>query len=487
MKNNIRSIFLILAVLAWSLPAGAQQPIMGGEASVTALDVTHDGNTVHVKMSLDVTNLKVGGDETVVLTPVLANGDRSADLPSIEIMGRRAYLYSLRNDGQTVTSDPAYAERTARRAERKAGPQIISYAVSVPYASWMKGANVSVREGSCGCSNTLLALGESPVDRVLYEPYVPQYLLSFVEPEPEPVKVREEKFSAYVNFYVDKWAILENYKNNASELAGIRESVGRVADDKDLTIESILIEGWASPEAPEDYNLRLSQRRANSLADYVAEKTGIDRAMMEAKGRGEDWAGLREGVIAMKKLLNDDKVLAVIDDTSLSFDARESALKKLIPAEIYQRLYNEIYPSLRRNDYRIVYKVRNFDPEEARELLDKAPRKLSLGEMYQIAGLYEKGSAEYNHVMEVAARTYPSEVAAAVNAAIALIEAGRYNDAVAHLRKSDTDDARVLNALGVAYGRQGDTDAAREAFEKAAASGSAEARHNLGELAKSLE
>ena len=46
---------------------------------------------------------------------------------------------------------------------------------------------------------------------------------------------------------------------------------------------------------------------------------------------------------------------------------------------------------------------------------------ISLGEMYKVAGSYKKGSAEYNHVMEVAAKTYPTQTAAAVNAARAEI------------------------------------------------------------------
>ena len=73
-------------------------------------------------------------------------------------------------------------------------------------------------------------MGTSPLAVILHTPYEPQYLLAFVEPDPEPVKTREESLSAYVNFKVDKHDILTDYKNNASELASIVESIEHNVD-----------------------------------------------------------------------------------------------------------------------------------------------------------------------------------------------------------------------------------------------------------------
>ena len=55
-------------------------------------------------------------------------------MPSIEVMGRRAYLYFLRNGEVTVTPDPLYSERVAKRAERKNGKaQLVNYATNVAF------------------------------------------------------------------------------------------------------------------------------------------------------------------------------------------------------------------------------------------------------------------------------------------------------------------------------------------------------------------
>ncbi len=472
--------------LLMGFSAQAQQ-IMEGTGEVRNLVSTREGDVVKLEMDIDISQLEVGLDETLVLTPVVERGGNQVALPSVEIMGRRAYIYHLRNDAATATTDPFYAEREAKRAERKAGQkQLVEYIAQVKFEEWMRGATVLIKESSCGCKPEALVLGDSGVGRFLHEIYAPNYLWTFLEPEPEPVKVRELTLSAYINFKVDKYDILEDYKDNSRELASVLNSISQVDHDKDLTITHLTIEGWASPEASEAHNLNLSQNRANALADYLSQKSGIERTAIGVIGRGEDWAGLRHAVEATPLLLNRDKVLAIIDNGEMGLDAKDEALKSLEPTTIYERLMNEMYPRLRRNDYHIVYNVRNFNLEEARALVDSDPRKLSVSELYKVAGSYEKSSKEYNRVMEVAAQTYPEVVAAAVNAAAMKMESKHYDEALAILMRSDLGDDRVLSAMGNVYVAQQQYIKAREVWQRAADKGNVEAAHNLSELNKYL-
>lgn len=472
-----------------SVSVSAQQ-IVEGTGEVKNLTTNRANGRLTIDMDIDISNIEVGADETLILTPAIEKNGNSLELPSVEIMGRRAYMYYRRNEEIPVTNNPFYAERIAKRAERKAGQkQTVDYTATVPFAEWMRGSTVVVKEGSCGCDQTPIALGDNNVGRVLHEIYYPQYIISFVEPEPEPIKVRAESHSAYINFKVDRYEILENYKSNNTELASIVNSIEKVKDDDDLTITSITIEGWASPEGTEQHNKILSENRANSLADYVTKKTAIARNDIHAIGRGEDWEGLKREVENTPRLLDQKKVLEIIADATMTLDQKDDALEALIPPTIYQRLMNELYPRLRRNDYRIEYNVRNFNIEEAKALVDSDPRKLSVGELYKVAGTYEKGSKEYNHVMAVAAKTYPSVVAAAVNQASLLMAEKKYAEALDVLSKSDQNDARILAAQGYAYINMGDQAKAKAkaAWEKAAAKGQADAKHNLEELDKHLK
>ena len=468
-----------------SVSVSAQQ-IVEGTGEVKNLTTDRANGRLTIDMDIDISNIEVGADETLILTPAIEKNGNSLELPSVEIMGRRAYMYYRRNEEIPVTNNPFYAERIAKRAERKAGQkQTVDYTATVPFAEWMRGSTVVVKEGSCGCDQTPIALGDNNVGRVLHEIYYPQYIISFVESEPEPIKVRAESHSAYINFKVDRYEILENYKSNNTELASIVNSIEKVKDDDDLTITSITIEGWASPEGTEQHNKILSENRANSLADYVTKKTAIARDDIHAIGRGEDWINLKT-IVEGTTILSKDKILEIIN-SSATLDQKDQQLNDLVPPTIYQRLLGEIYPRLRRNDYRIEYNVRNFNIEEAKALVDSDPRKLSVGELYKVAGTYEKGSKEYNHVMAVAAKTYPSVVAAAVNQASLLMAEKKYAEALDVLSKSDQNDARILAAQGYAYINMGDQAKAKAAWEKAAAKGQADAKHNLEELDKHLK
>ena len=299
-----------------SVSVSAQQ-IVEGTGEVKNLTTDRANGRLTIDMDIDISNIEVGADETLILTPAIEKNGNSLELPSVEIMGRRAYMYYRRNEEIPVTNNPFYAERIAKRAERKAGQkQTVDYTATVPFAEWMRGSTVVVKEGSCGCDQTPIALGDNNVGRVLHEIYYPQYIISFVEPEPEPIKVRAESHSAYINFKVDRYEILENYKSNNTELASIVNSIEKVKDDDDLTITSITIEGWASPEGTEQHNKILSENRANSLADYVTKKTAIARDDIHAIGRGEDWINLKT-IVEGTTILSKDKILEIINLSAL--------------------------------------------------------------------------------------------------------------------------------------------------------------------------
>ena len=463
----------------------AQQLFYAEEGEISNLTVERNGGDVRVTMNIDISNISVGRDETIIITPIVTNDERKVTMPSIELMGRRAYLYYMRDGEKSETENPFAAQRVAKRAEKKAGvKQVIDYEASFGFEEWMRGSKVAIREGLCGCG-TLRTENTKTFANFGHTIYEPQYTWSFIEPEPEPIKVRNESHSAYINFWVDRYDIRENYRNNAVELAGILESIAKVDDDKDLTITSITIEGWASPEATEIHNKVLSENRAKSLANYLSKKTGIKRSNIIAKGCGEDWVGLRALVDATPGLLYRDKVYAIID-SRYTLDEKDYLLSQLRPNTIYKRLMNEMYPKLRRNDYKITYEVRNFDLEEARTLIYEDPKKLSVDEMYKVAGSYERGSEEYNHVLVVAAVHFPEVVAAAINAAHLKIQKGRLDEALAILERSNQSDARIIAAQGYIYLLKQEYDTARELLRIAAKDGNEDAKHNLEELDKHL-
>ncbi len=116
------------------------------------------------------------------------------------------------------------------------------------------------------------------------------------------VKVVVKKEPAKVEIaVVEKGTVLEHVVINniqfkfdsaaltADDKAILDDAYTRLAPYKELMqkgLSHIEITGYTDTSGPEAYNLKLSERRANTVADYMAAK-GTDRSRMVVKGMGE--------------------------------------------------------------------------------------------------------------------------------------------------------------------------------------------------------
>jgi OOP family OmpA-OmpF porin len=94
---------------------------------------------------------------------------------------------------------------------------------------------------------------------------------------PEPV-AHVQTFSADSLFGFDKAALIPSARGRLDELA--RQAAGE-------DIESITITGHADRLGNADYNLKLSQRRADAVKTYLATRPELAHAPMEAVGKGD--------------------------------------------------------------------------------------------------------------------------------------------------------------------------------------------------------
>lgn len=66
------------------------------------------------------------------------------------------------------------------------------------------------------------------------------------------------------------------------------DEIGKVADYmKENPTVSALVEGHTDNMGKQDHNMKLSQRRAESVVNYLVEKFGIERSRLSAKGYGD--------------------------------------------------------------------------------------------------------------------------------------------------------------------------------------------------------
>ncbi len=477
MKKIVISVALWLALL----PSAFAQTAYLESLKVENRRVEKEGTEVRVRMDLALDQLDMKLQHTLQLVPVIVSDDgtREQPLEPVYVDGRIRSKVVNRQAAldHTLTQD-------ANRLRRHNGQaQTLHYEAVTPYEPWMLNGRLELRADVTGCAQcgegreTLTTGGILPYEEPVYEMAVVQ------QPKEETVKRRAEVRTARLQYRQDSHRILPRYKDNQAELDKVRASIDVVKDNADLTITGIYITGYASPEAPMAYNQALSERRAQALADYIAEGyPDLDRSLWHVEGRGEDWEGLRRVVEQYPNLLKQDEVLRIIDQCEGDLDACEERIKALVPPEIYQRVLNEMYGPLRRNEYRIEYNVRHFDLAEAKELLATRPDLLSVAEIQRVADSYGRGTPDYRAALKVAVETYPDDTAALTNYALALIDAGEYDAAVRLLSPKAAGNGSLLNLIGVAQFKAGRMDEAQAAFRRAAEAGYPGAADNVRKL-----
>lgn len=68
----------------------------------------------------------------------------------------------------------------------------------------------------------------------------------------------------------------------------------------------------------------------------------------------------------------------------------------------YRYMLKYIFPSLRVAICKVNYEIKNFNLDEAKEIIKTRPQNLSLNEMFMVANSYPKGSQEFIDVFETA-------------------------------------------------------------------------------------
>ena len=113
-----------------------------------------------------------------------------------------------------------------------------------------------------------------------------------VTKEPEKVEVAVvESGTVLVNVVVENIQFaFDSAELSASSKATLDDAVAKLTPYKD-TIQAqttgVTVTGYTDTSGPEDYNMKLSERRASAVADYMANSLGVDRGRMTVSGMGE--------------------------------------------------------------------------------------------------------------------------------------------------------------------------------------------------------
>ena len=468
---TIKRLIIIPIIILFTYSTWAQS------IDVNDVEISRKGKLLTVGFNIE-TPQGLDANREITYIPVLrsATGKDSLKLPEGRVAGRNRYYTLLRN------------RATADNLTLAGKGMKLSYENTIDYQPWMEHSTLNVRLEEKGCCGKPAQNSEKLLVTLDYTPRKFQPVYQYMRPVPDPnedrVKSRSLSGKAYIDFRVNRTDIDPTYSDNSRELASIDRTIDSVKLDRDITIDSIHIRGYASPEGSYSNISRLAKGRTASLVAYVEKLHSFPHGIIHSSYEPEDWEGLARALEAMT-FDNKRQVMELVTDSRLAPDTREAKFRETYP-QTYAAVREMIYPKLRHSDYRIHYRVRSFNnPSEIVGIAKNAPTKLSYNEICTASESFEQGSKDYATLWENAARLFPESTVAKVNAANCAMADGRLFIAHSLLEEADPESPEVIYAKGNLAALQGDRDKARELFTRAArmqVSDAPEALRRLNEL-----
>ena len=364
----------------------------------------------------------------------------------------------------------------------------IDYKISIPYQEWMSKADMWIlQEGKKDCLIDLPEIQIIEPEIVEEAPALPQKgaicepcmnMVSYLTPTEQPLKIRSEQNTLYIEYAVGGTEFKADYKNNSAELQKLKETLNPLTEGDLITFKAINICGYASPDGSAKTNDRVATKRADSFALYLKGSYNFQDSILKVTSAGEDWNSLIE-MLKEEKPAYAEKALEIIAKYP-NLDVREARLKSGLGTS-YRTMVNDYFSRLRRLSISVEYEIREVRNSEAAELIYTNPKMLNLQEMYGVAKKYQPGTKEYKEVYEIAATNYPQDVVANINAASANIVYGDFDRAKQYMERVK-DDPRAWNNMGVLAWLSGDSEIAQEWFTKALTVEPEKAQENLNKM-----
>lgn len=403
---------------------GQNNAVPTAKATDVQISLSED-SLLNVGMKIIIpADTKINSNRMITLIPVLCGEASTEVLPPVYVYGRRRGIVMERNGRVPEDGSQIFLRKNHTN-------QTIEYRTTLPYQAWMRKATLHLEEDLCGCGNNVEEKSEQVLAQVvLPDPKPALPAIAYVVPEAEPYKRRTIEGAAFLDFPVNRTEIYPEYRKNPMELAKIISSIDSVPVGD---IQHIYIHGYASPEGSYINNTRLAKGRSEALAQYIVEKYQLNDSLFSIESTPEDWVGFKRLVIASDIERKED-ILAIIDSHQ-GADEKEAKLKKLGAPYLY--IWKEWFPALRHSDYKIDYIIPSFTAEEARRIFKTQPELLNLRELFEASRLCERNSDEYRSILKTAARLYPDNPDANLNAAAMELESGNLPAARTYMAKAD--------------------------------------------------
>lgn len=307
----------------------------------------------------------------------------------------------------------------------------------------------------------------------------------------EIIRSEVRRLDASLSFKPGSVELTASYGQNSKELAGLCNDLNALLADRNVTLQSVEVTGYSSPDGNTSKNEELATGRALRLCRYLGKEMRLPENIFVVRQSQEDWDGLKRAVSEARKPYA-MRVMALLDSLSQP-DVRRKALGSLDKGKVWKDMENTLFAGLRRIQVNVVYQLTEtglVDSEENATCIDfahlltafqKEPERLTLDELLRVALAFRPGTEQYREVYELAAYRFPDCEIAQLNAGTAALSMADTVAARYFLDRVKNNPKAWIN-LGILSLMENDPASATDWFKKAMPERPRQARLCLGIL-----
>ncbi|MFI3279001.1 MAG: hypothetical protein SNG49_07060 [Rikenellaceae bacterium] len=262
--------------------------------------------------------------------------------------------------------------------------------------------------------------------------------------------VTYEVAKASINYGINSSTVKSSNLTD-SQMAAFKDVVAATQDNAKAS-QTVSANGYASPDGPEKFNDKLSSARSSSAQKAMSKFFSEMGLEADAAAYGEDWDGFKE-LVQASNIKDKNLILQVLSlyDSSVQ---REAEIKNL--SNVYSELKTDILPELRRAQIVSNISINGKTDDEMMALVaTKDYSELTNEELLYLAESVIEDPKSKLDVLKYTAREY--------------------------------NDPRAYNNMAVILAKQGNSEAALDAFEKATAAGASDATINKNLVLANLD
>lgn len=429
--------------------------------TVTPNPLEMHGDSVRVKVDLKIPEKGIRKKVSAEITPMLGN----TALKSVTIQGEKAT-----GNGNVI--------------QFKSGGNI-TYTDIVPYKSEYENTDLKVSGNVLKGGKVKKQLPEVKIaDATIITPFLLKKDFKVISEKDNFTRVSEETLSpGQFNFERAKSEV-KTVEFKDKDIVDFQKWLADAQANPKITIKTVSITGYASPEGETGKNNSLSTDRANAAKAAIvsiAKNAKNEKAQTELytlSGRGEDYDGFKKEL--EKSAMNNDEKQLVIRVLEMHKDpeTRETEMRNM--GKTFKYLDDNIFPKLRRAEITVTYDLVGYTDEELKTISTTKPETLKLEELLFSATLTNDLNTKLS-IYQAAETKFPEDVRAINNAGVIYFTQNKLQEAKDKFEKANTVKENNIskNNLAAVAGVNGDFVKAKQLLEQAKGAGQ-EVNYNNG-------